>query len=396
MFNNFTFNRALVLMLVAHSFVYAQTAEPPKRALLPTLDQLLDSKLSAIKSSIGELDNLLSNAKKELSKEQGIEKQIFNGNAFLSLSIKNTAPSSDYRLESTEVYFDNAKKPLARGGINNQGLPRKSELFFGAIEPGCHEIKVKARYVRLKSDLISKFGVNRVENIEVIQPFIATNGYRVELDIEGYESLNTFANFYRGPAIRFNKSARPNFLPGAPIISMDEVLKQGQVHINYITEDNSSHTLLSKSLKIDGLPILKEEKVSASDGAVIFDGPLTSGKHRLSATLVFAQKKWVTGGPSYNFKLNFEHDFYVLSGQTTLIDLAGMPKGGIKSSLADTRYARSTSRILSKEYSEFFPEGRCPKEKAKVPVKVEEKPVQETKPLAPVEEKPASEPTVGE
>lgn len=361
--------------------------EKAKRVALPNIDQLMNSKLEALKNGLTEQEILISKAQKEIEKENAIEKRAFDSNAYFSLAMKNTAPSSQYKLESTEVYLDGKRKPIAQGGKHNQGMPRKYELYMGPISPGCHELKVKAHYVRLKSDLIRQFGVDRIEKIEEVQTFIATEGYRVEIEVEGYEKHNTFANFYRGPAIRFNKSARPNFLPGAPILTMDDVLKQGRVQINYVTEDESSHTLKSKSLSIDGLPILRDQSQAKDDGRIIFDAPLAPGKHRLSASLVFGQKKWVKGGPSYNFKLNFEQDFYVISGQSTMIDLAGMPKGGIRSSLSDTRYARSTTRILSKEYSEFFPEQRC------VEIKKAQALEKASKPEAKVEPKVESTPS---
>lgn len=371
MFGNsyLTFSRLLsasLLFSAASSLCVAQTTkkvapkvESQESAGLPKVDQLVDAKLNAVSQGISELEALIIQAEKEVAKEQAVENHVFDSTSYWSLSAKNTAPSSDYRLESTEFYIDGAKAPLAQGGVHNQGMPRKHELYFGKIPPGCHEIKVKARYIRLKNDLISRFLMKREVNIEAHQAFIATSGYRVEIEVEGYEARNTFASFYRGPAIRFNKSARPNFLLGAPILSMDDVLKEGRVQINYTTEDNSNHILRDKSLSIDGLPVLGQKLQQAKDGELIFDAPLAEGKHRLSATLVFAQKKWVKGGQSYNFRLKFEHDFYVRSGQTTLVDLRGMPEGGIKSSLSETRYAKTTSRILSTDYSEFFPEQRC-------------------------------------
>lgn len=354
---------------------FAQSAVEEKKTerspILPTPNELLDAKISALNKSLLELDALTVLAQKSLAKEQGLEKKFLDTHAFLSLSIKNTAPKDLYRLISTQVYFDKAKKPLAQGGVHNGGLPRKSELFFGAIEPGCHEIKVKARFERLtRKD--NKFVVKRIEEIEKVQAFNAPSGYRIEIDIEGFETHNTWVNLYRGPDVRFNNSARPNFVVGAPLISLDDVLKQGRLEVNYITEDMSDHRLAKKSISIDGLPVLSEAKQEEKDGTAIFNAPLAPGKHRLNVTLIFTQNKWVTGGPSYNFKLNFEQDFYVISGQTTVVELAGMPKGGIKSALSDTRYARSTTRILSKDFPEFFM-ARCPQDEAVVKPVAEEK-----------------------
>jgi hypothetical protein len=329
-----------------------------KKSPLPSVDSLIEAKLSALKSKQEEQEILLSRAEARLAQEQLIEKTTFDHNAYLSLSMINSAPPLDYRLNGTEIYIDG--KLIARGGKRNQGLPRATEVFFGAVAPGCHQVLVKAKYTRQKNDLISRFKVNRVEHIVANQAFIAKNGYRVELEIEGFERHNTFANWFRGPAVRFNKSARPNFLPGAAIVSMDDVLKQGQVKIDYITEDQSKHRLLKKSLSIDGLPILVDEQHDqAKDGNVVFNAPLRQGKHTLNVTLLFAEKKWIMGGPSYNFRLSFDRDFYVISGQTTVVNLVGMPKSGIKSNPEHSRYARATSQILSREYPEFFPELSC-------------------------------------
>ena len=83
-------------------------------------------------------------------------------------------------------------------------------MFFGPVTPGCHEILIVAHYVRLKNKVYDTFKVNRIEQVERRQTFIAKNGYRVEIELEGLEVPNTFVNLYRGPAFRFNKSVRPN------------------------------------------------------------------------------------------------------------------------------------------------------------------------------------------
>jgi len=214
--------------------------------------------------------------------------------------------------------------------------------------------------------LISRFkNVKRIETLKKVQPFIATNGYRVELEIEGYEQINTVINMYRGPSLRFNKSVRPNFLPGAPMVSMDAVLKQGQVRIDYVTKDLGSHRLLNKSLSIDGLPVLSGKNHNQDqEKNIVFQAPLAEGEHKLNVTLLFAENKRVGGGPQYNFRVNFDRKFYVSSGNTTVVNLVGLPSGGFRSNPRDTRYARATSKILSEEHPEFFPVNSCKELKA--------------------------------
>jgi hypothetical protein len=371
---------------------WAQSLEE-KTSVLPTASELLDLKLNAVNKSLSELDSLLINSQKDLAKEQGLENKVFDKRAYFSLSIVNKAPESKYRLESTEIYIDDAKKPLAQGGPHNQGMPRKNELFFGAITPGCHELLVKAKFVRITNDLVGKLAVNRVEKITAIQAFNAAPGYLINIEIEGYETENTFASFDKSPGIRFINKAEPNFLPGKPLISLDDVLKQGRLQINYITEDLSNHKLASKSVSIDGRPILTDEKYDQKDGAIIFDAPITPGEHNLNTTLVFTEKKWITGGPSYNFRLSFAQKFYVELGQTTVINLAGMPKGGIKSALDETRYAKSSTQIVAKDFKEFFFD-RCKNAPKSKPPKVEEK-KEDKKPEPQPEPIKAIEPTTG-
>ena len=72
-----------------------------------------------------------------------------------------------------------------------------------------------------------------------------------------------------------------------------------------------------------------------------------------------------------------------------------MPKGGFKSTPQDSRYARATSRILSTDNQDFFPEQTCRQiadakkkllEEAEAKAKsesVEQKPVIESKPDEP-------------
>ncbi len=271
---------------------------------LPTVDQLVEAKLSALRKKEEELAAALTIAEQKLEQEEANEKSIFDSNAYLEISVNNTAPPLAYELRSTEVRVDG--RLVLKGGKRNNGLPRTDDIF-NAIEPGCHDIEVKAVYVRLKNDLISRFVTDRVEHVTKHLSITAKNGYRVLVNIEGFEEQNSLVNWKRGPSVRFNRSVRPNFLPGAPIVSMDDVLKQGQLHISYITEDQTHHRLLSKSVSIDGLPILVDEKHDLkSDGTKVFDAPLAQGKHKLNVVLVFAQQKWVEGGPSYNFRLSFD------------------------------------------------------------------------------------------
>lgn len=324
-----------------------------ERSSLPTSDQLVNRKLEALKAKLSFQNQGLANAEFKLFEEQNKTKSVFDNDARFQLSIVNTAPSKDYRLDWSEIYLDG--KLFARGGKRNKGLPRKAEVFFGPITPGCHELSIKMHYVRLKNDLVHRFKVNRVENVILSQAFIAKNGYQIDIEIEGYEAHNTFFNFYRGPAVRFNKSVRPNFLP-EPFPNLNKIFAQGRVHIDYVTEDSGQHELIRKSFSIDGMPVLVNETESAlTDKSLIYDGSLNEGRHTLQATLVFGEKKMITGGPLYNFRLTFNRDFYVIGGQTTIINLAGMPKDGFERSPENSRYARARTRIVSENLN-FFPE----------------------------------------
>lgn len=343
-----------------------------KRSPLPTVDQLIEAKISALRKEQEKQEQALAAAEQKLARERAVEQQTFDNNAYFSLTMKNSAPWQEYELRNSEVYVDG--KRIARGGKRNNGLPRNSEsIFFGAVQPGCHDVEVRAQYVRLKNDLISRFKVDRVEHVSRHMSFVAKNGYRIELAIEGFEQHNSLVNWKRGPALRFNRLVRPNFLPGAPIITMDDVLKQGRVHIEYVTQDSSQHRLIEKSLSIDGLPILvKETHDVKKDKAVVFDAPLAEGKHTLNAVLLFGEQKRVKGGPLYNFRLSFNRDFYVVSGQATFLNLDGMPHDGFRRAPEDTRYARVTSQIRSEEFPDMFSEMTCAEQRDKQAV-VEQK-----------------------
>jgi len=319
---------------------------------------LMDAKLDALKKKLSEQEALLAEADLALSREKAIDAQTFTSAAFLALSIFNSAPPQDYRLLSTRVYLDG--KLVSEGGKHNQGLPRNNEqIFFAPVQPGCHEVMVRAEYVRLKNDVIERFrGINRVEKLMRRQTFIAKDGFRVQMEIEGFEAQSSFIKWYKAPELRFNRSMRPNFLTNAPLLSMDQVLKQGRVRIDYLTE-NQDNRLIEKSLSIDGLPILTKEKHDPNQGNIVFDAPLAEGKHTLSVTLVFGEKPNILGGPIYNFRLNFERVFLVMSGQTTIVNLVGMPENGFRSTPEQSRYARVTSKLLNEENSELFPNESC-------------------------------------
>lgn len=236
---------------------------------LPTLNHLMAAKLAELKNKLAEQELLLSRVDVELENIKHKEKQAFASEAYLSLSIFNSAPPADYRLLKSEIVLDG--KIISMGGANNQGLPRNNEqIFFAPIEPGCHEIVVRASYERLKNDMIKRFkGPKRIENLILTQAVIAKNGYLIDLEIEGFEAKNTLLNPMRGPALRFERSVRPNALPKSTLLSMDNVLKEGQVIINYISEDDSSLVLKSQNMSIDALPILVKEKQASKAGATL-------------------------------------------------------------------------------------------------------------------------------
>lgn len=88
-------------------------------------------------------------------------------------------------------------------------------------------------------------------------------------------------------------------------------------------------------------------------------GPLAAGQHKLDVTLNFGVKRRVGGGPEYSFKFNFNREFYVVSGKTTVVDLIGLPKDGFKNGLNDAKLARAKSRIIANDSPEFFPNKSC-------------------------------------
>jgi len=349
--------RALLMVCYAF-FGLAMDPDVTQDSFSITADQLMDAKLKALKEKQLEQEKALAHAEHILLEEQHKEQRIFDNEAYLALSIINSAPPKEYRLKRTEIYVDG--KLFARGGKRNHGLPRKSELFFGPVEPGCHEVLIKAQFIRLKNDFLNVFQGKREVDVSRKQTFIAKSGYRVEMEMEGLEVPNMFLELYRGPAFRFNKSVRPNFLSGAPLVSLDEIFKEGRVYIDYFTEDSTNHRLIEKTISIDGLPVLTKSKDNQEKNtSVLYDAPLAEGPHTLSVSLRFGEKNWISGSPLYDFRLKFDRKFIVLSGQTTVINLIGMPKDGFRSSQEESRYARASSRIMSTEHEEFFPEQTC-------------------------------------
>ncbi len=374
----------------------APPAQPEKRSLLPSFDQLLEAKTTQLNAKLEEQGKVLANVELALSKEQALEAQTFDDLAYLSMSIFNTTPAADYKLESTEIYIDGNSKPVSQGGERNQGLPRNNEKFFFApLSPGCHEVVVKAKFIRLKNDLISRFKMKREELVVRRQVIMAKSGYHIELDIETFLSRNDFIKLYQNPDIRFNRSVRANFLPGAPLVSMGNILNQGQVRIEYVGGDLSQHRLIDKSLSIDGLPVLtKKAHDEASESNIVFQAPLSEGKHTLNVVLLFGEKARIGGGPTYNFRLTFEREFFVRSGNTTLVNLVAMPAGGSRPNPRDSRYARVSTKITSEEEAEFFPLKSCrelralelERQKALAPVAVEPPKAEPAPEPAPAEE----------
>jgi hypothetical protein len=180
------------------------------------------------------------------------------------------------------------------------------------------------------------------------------------------------------------------------------------VHINYLTKDNEPYRLLKKSVSIDGLPILVDEKHDpVTDTNVVLQAPLAEGKHHLNVVLLFGESKWVKGGPLYNFRLTFDRDFQMVSGQDTYVDVEAKLRDGFIPSEPDSRYARVTTSIRSKEYADVFSDLTC-KEQRDKQAAIEQKklredakktesvkqPIEETKPeKAPVQEAAPQAPT---
>lgn len=327
---------------------------------LPELDHLMEQKLSALKEVIKEQSMELAQTSEALAKERNIESRTVDGTAFFKLNIVNNAPQSEYRLDHLEVYLDGSKKPLAIGSSRNKGLPKNTELFVGSLAPGCHNVLVKATFIRLKNRLIDQFkSAKRVEKVVAQQAFIAQQGFTVAMQIEGFEKGSTPISFYHGPWFRFNNSVKPNAIVGPAIPSLGKVFSEGILKVTYETDEEKKYRLAEKSLLIDGLPIFQASAVTdGKDQEVLFNAPLSEGRHRLHGTLVFKEQKRITGGPSYNMRLNFDRDFVVVSGQTTHIELLGMPKDGFRRN-GQSRVLKATSKIIDAEQVDFFPTQTC-------------------------------------
>ncbi|MCA9507612.1 MAG: hypothetical protein KC505_04225 [Myxococcales bacterium] len=332
---------------------------------LPNLSDLIKAKIGALKNRLNEQDILLAKIDLALAKEQEREKQVFDEAFYLSMSMFNAMPQAQYKLISTEIWVD--KKLVSQGGKNNYGLPRNNQrIYFSPLSSGCHEVIVKAKVQRLRNDVLNKFkGLNKIENIENQLTISTRDGYEVGLDIELFESQKFSVKDYRSPSIRFNPVAKPIFLPGAPLVSKEEVLNQGQLLIDYVNDDNSHYHLLSKNLSIDGLPILsQQEHNEEQEKNIVYKAPLAQGRHKLNVALLFGEKTRVQGGPTYKFRLSFEREFFVRSGQTSLVNLIAMPDGGNRRNPYNARYARVSSVIKGTNDSAIFPEKSCRELKA--------------------------------
>lgn len=336
-----------------------KAAPESRSALLPNLSELVDAKLNALKSKLQDQDELLSKVDLAIAQEREREQQIFDTSFYLSMAFFNALPQAEYSVETSEVLVDG--KVVSLGGPRNNGLPRNNErIYFAPLSPGCHEVKVKAKVIRLKQDLFSRFqGMNREENIEERLTIIAKEGFQAELDIEIFEAQNSIVKLYKNPQIRFNQMATPIFLPGSPLVSNEEVLNQGQVRIDYINDDESKHKLVNKTLSIDGLPILSNKAHDETEKNIVFEAPLAQGRHTLSVTLQFGEKTRIEGGPTYNFRLSFEREMFVRSGQTTLVNLVAMPDGGNRRNPHESRYARVATKVFSEHEKEIFQSKTC-------------------------------------
>lgn len=316
---------------------------------LPTIDKLLNAKINALQKEQQAQELLLKSVEQELNTAQLLVDNTFNSKAYLLLKIKNSAPIKEYRLLESSIYIDGKK--IAQGGKRNQGLPRNSEVYSGIITPGCHNLMVKAKYVRLKNNIINKFKVSRVENITKNMTFIAKDEHTIEIEIEGFEQQNNFLSFYRGPSVRFNKQAKANVLHTDPISSLDGILGQGRVHISYSEGDTSTRILTKKSISIDGLPVMNN-KPHEQNKNMLFNMPLTAGSHRINISLFFTERRLVNGGPHYNMRLNFYRDFNVIQGKTTYLNLTGIPRG-------EFSVAAKAESTIDEEESPFFPMMTC-------------------------------------
>lgn len=352
---------SLSLNIHAQSPTREELIEDAEASTFPSVDELVKAKRSNLEKRLAEQSKKLVEVEENLLKEQQLEEQIFDTKAYLRMAMFNSSPQSEYQLVSTEVLVNG--KTVSLGGEGNQGLPRNNpRLFYAPLSPGCHEVKVKAHFSRRKKDtLVSRiFKVKQEMDVERELTIIAQEGHIIDLDIEAFEAVPTIVKWYRNPDIRFNPSHKPNFLSGSPLASMNGVIEQGQLRIDYQIGDSGNYRLLTKSVAIDGLPILNElAHNEGSEKSTIFNAPLAEGKHKMQVTLLFGQERRVEGGASYNFRLNFEREFDVASGYQTTINLLAMPDSKITLDPYNTRYARVSSAINSEADEAFFPQQSC-------------------------------------
>lgn len=328
-----------------------------KRTNLPDIETLLSSKYEALKQKQAEQEQELANILVSLEKENDIKEQIFDKFSYIQLNFINNVSPREFRLDSLKLFIDNESTPFYEIGPYRKQNPRLDPLYFGKISQGCHTITAKAVYTRLTNNLIRNFFVNRHEEIVKQQTFVAKNGYQLHMDIEFFKESHTIVSAYKNPYLRFNNLVRPNFLQTAPLVSLQEAINQGRLRLSYSNEDSQNYEIKSKLISIDGLLIVNTK--NSDDESLLYDAPLRNGKHTLNVSLVMGPKKVVKGGSSYNFELSFKRDFYIVSGQTTAVDLLTLPKSGLSKNRTKTTYARATSEVFSEENNEFFPFMSC-------------------------------------
>jgi hypothetical protein len=325
---------------------------------LPSIQDLMESKYSSLIEKQSQQEEELSKLEGLVEMEKAIEDKVFDSSAYLHLGFKISASPRLYKINKLELYIDNEASPFYEINDYKRYKGDRDKLFFGALPQGCHSITAKINYTRLKNTLISRLQVQRHEVVSKTQTFITKNGYQNHISIDLFEEANAVTPFFRGVNIRFNNSVRPNFLQSAAIVSMDEVLNQGRLRVSFSNEDAQKYKLVRKSVSIDGLVIMVKDHEKENDN-LLFNAPLREGKHSLNVSLLLVEKKLIKGGASYNFDLSFKRDFYILSGQTTVIDLLTLPKTGLSRNPTKTTYVKATSEIFSEENQDYFPYLTC-------------------------------------
>jgi len=334
---------------------------PEKDALpeLPPGQDFVLANIKALKEKFESLSKDLNEAKIAQTNERLAESNVTNRGAYFSLSIKNSASALEYRLETTAIYLDGKK--IAVGKRATYGLPpNASEIFFGELPPGCHELMVKVTYTRLKNHVLNSFNnAKRKEKIKASQTFMTKEGYITEIGVQIFEQANSLVPSFRAGNVRFKNIARPNFLKGSTPPSANELLEEGSFRINYKNEAGlKDHDLIRYSLSIDGLPLMADQ-IPKNKADMLFSDTISEGRHELEAVLLFAKNKWVRGGPSYNFRLRFKRPFYAINGKLTTLNLIVDPKNGSSKSADDITYARVQSEISVPREEEFFPKNSC-------------------------------------